>query len=537
MPYPTPHMTNIKLLSEVPLDASYRHSIYFANESAQATYFANKAKPALVYTNCMYHRVEDELRVDATIDQCLDVNYIMFQNSNYGTKWFYGFVTECRYINANVTALKYELDVLQTWYFDYELLPCFIERCHPTTDVIGANILPEPVETGDMIINEQGSADGSIFDLWNVVAFTTFDWNTWTYAPQGNLTDGNMYSGLIRTVIGQIRISSGTTGMDASSSYTIDPTPKIMDLINNHANLVDGLVALVLSPWLPSASGIVNGINKPDATTALAGYTPKNKKLYTWQFYRMFMTDGNGSGKWFAFEDFAQAGTSLVTTFGIRGDCTADQTILCVPKGYKGVSASEYNFEECMSMSGIPQCAWASDAYKTYLALNQGSLSLSLATSATNIVGGVATGIAGGAGIGLGMAASGVMGVVNTLTSLYDKKKEPPKVHGNATSSALFAVARKAFIPCSYTCKPEYLAIIDDFFDMYGYAQACIGTPNIHARPHWTYNRTVGAMAVPKTGSGCSAADLRRIQNIFDNGVTFWADGYEVGDYSLDNRV
>ena len=101
----------------------------------------------------------------------------------------------------------------------------------------------------------------------------------------------------------------------------------------------------------------------------------------------------------------------------------------------------------------------------------------------------------------------------------------------------MMALGQKMFKMIAYTCKPEYLAIIDDFFDMYGYAQACIGTPNIHARPHWTYNKTVGAMAVPKTDSGCSAADLRRIQNIFDNGVTFWADGYEVGDYSLDNRV
>lgn len=529
----TPNGT-IKLLANVPLDNSYNHTVKYPSRSAQTTAFM--AKAVKTYEHCTYIREQKRIRVPDCSDDVIMCNYLMYQNLNYGRdKWFYGFVTGVFYVNDHCAEIEFEIDVMQTWMYDYTFKPCFIERNHTATDAIGEYLLPEPIETGEMIINEQGIPT-TLFKYWDVVAFTTFDWNTWAYTPQGNLTDGNVYSGLIREKIGQIEINYGTNGIDASASYTVDPTNKLADLINNHANLVDGLVALVLSPWLPSTSGVVNGIDKPSPSTVLAGYTPKNHKLYTHQFYRMFMNDGNGSGKWFAFEDFAQAGTSLATTFAIRGDCSADQTVLCVPKGYKGVSATEYNFEEAMGMNGLPQCAWASDTFKTYMALNQGTIGLSLATNAASVVGGVALAATGaGAAVGAGMAASGVMGIISTLTSLHDKKQEPPTIHGSASTTAFFAVGRKAFVPCSYTLKPEHLKIADDFLSMYGYAICEIGTPNIDSRPYWNYIKTQNALIVPDGVNGLPTTDKALIESIHDKGITYWKTFDNVGDYTLNN--
>lgn len=526
----------IILCAGVPLDNSYTHTIKFASLAAQTAAFQAKAKHT--YEHCTYIRETSRIRIPDVYDDVVMCNYLMYQNAGYGNdKWFYAFITGVYYVNDHATEIEFEIDVMQTWQFDYEVLPCFIERNHTSTDVIGEHLLPEPVETGEMIVNEQGTPT-TLFKYWDVVAFTTFDWNTWTYTPQGNLTDGNVYSGLIREKIGQIEINYGTNGIDASASYTVDPTNKLADLINNHANLVDGLVALVLTPWLPSVSGVVNGIDKPSNSTVLAGYTPHNKKLYTWQFYRMFMNDGNGSGKWFSFEDFAQPGSTLATTFAIRGDCSPDQTLLCIPKGYKGVSANEYNFEEAMGMNGLPQCAWASDTFKTYMALNQGTIGLSLATSAASVIGGVALAATGaGAAVGAGMAASGVMGIISTLTSLHDKKQEPPSLHGSASTTAFFAVGRKAFVPCSYTIKPEYLRIADGFMDMYGYTIHTVGVPNEDVRPHWCYAKTQNAAIKPYGIDGLPASDMRRIETVYDTGVTFWKDMGEVGDYSLDNTI
>lgn len=540
MPYPTPHNSQVELLTGIPLDNSYRNSIWFANAGAQATYFLNHRKTALEHFDCMYHRESDELRVNAPIQDCLDVNYVMWQNHAYSPKWFYAFVTECRYINANCTGLKIELDVLQTWYFDYELKPCFIERCHTPTDNIGEYILPEPVETGEFDIVDITSTRDTLFKTWDIIVYTTFQWGTWAQPTSvGDITDGNVFSGLRRTNIGRIELYDDGAG-NVVSRYVIDPTGQLADLINNHANLVDGVVAIMMAPHVfevNKSAEVV--ISKPSASTPIHGYTPKCNKLYTKQFYHLMVTDGMGDGKYYHFEDFD-------TNFGrftITSDRAPTQTIICTPESYKGsrnIGFSDNCFIESITMTGFAQCAWVSDAFKTYLAQNQASLGLTIATAAAQTVAGAGM-IIGSGGIGAvaggGMAVSGLNTLVSTLATLRDREQQPPKMHGNVTNTALMAVGEKCFSFITLAAKAQYLKIADDFMNMYGYTYERVGVPDIHARPAWTYNKTNGALAVPAAGSGCTATALRRIQSIFDAGITFWADGYEVGDYSLDNRV
>ena len=539
MPYPTPHNSQVELLTGIPLDNSYRNSIWFANEGAQATYFLNHRKAPLEHFDCMYHRESEELRVNAPIQDCLDVNYVMWRNHAYSTKWFYAFVTECRYINANCTGLKIELDVLQTWYFDYQLLPCFIERCHTATDNIGDYILPEPVETGEPIVLAETPTAMTVFKYWDIIAFSTFDWSTWAINPSGtgSLNNGNVFSALNRTRIGQIELTPGANGA-VYSSYSMHPGYSLSTLLDQHPDLVDGVVAIVMTPTAFEIDDAVHvGIPKPTATSALAGYTPRNRKLYTKQFTRLLATDGSGAGKYFAFEDFVDPSQC---DFWMYSDRAPSQSVICAPDGYNGLPAGHRNYQDALIMTGFPQCAWVSDTFKTYLAQNQATLGLSLATAGAQVIGGTAMTLAtGGIGTlaGAGMATSGITSIVNTLAALEDRTHVPPKLHGNVTNTALMAVGEKAFKFIIHSAKPEYLAVIDDFFDLYGYTVDRVGVPNIHARPHWTYVKTSGAAAVPATGAGCTATALRRIQSIFDAGITFWADGYEVGDYSLDNRV
>lgn len=537
MPYPTPNRTDIVLLHEVPLDSTYRNSIVFSTAGGQATYFLAHKKGSLEWTQCSYHRNEDELRVDAPIDQCMDVNYVMYKNDSYGAKWFYAFVTGCRFVNPNCTALKIELDVLQTWYFDYELLPCFIERCHTATDVIGENILPEPVEVGEPVILYVDDKNRTTFQQWDIIAYSTFDWTTWQPATHTGGISGGTFSGLTRQSIGRVQFNYPSSGDNPPSyQWITDPTTKLTDLITNHAALVDGVVAIVMAPTaLENAITIQITASKPSG--ALGSYTPRNKKLYTKQFTRLMVTDGNGGGKYFNFEDF-----DIVNRceFLVNTDYAPAQSIICSPINYEGSGSGNRNTQAAVIATGMPTCAWVSDAFQTYLAQNQASLSLTLATAGAQVIGGaaLAVGTAGlGSAAGIGMAAGGLKSIIGVMADMQDRSSVPPKQHGNTTSTTMMALGQKLFKMIAYTCKPEYLERIDDFLDMFGYAYAKIGTVNINARPHWTYTKTNGAVAKPKTGSGCTAADLAKIQSIFDNGVTFWADGYEVGDYSLDNRV
>ena len=73
--------------------------------------------------------------------------------------------------------------------------------------------------------------------------------------------------------------------------------------------------------------------------------------------------------------------------------------------------------------------------------------------------------------------------------------------------------------------------MIDDYFTMYGYATNRCKIPNYSARPHWNYLKTRN---VNLTGS-VPANAMKHLCQIYDNGITFWKNPSEVGDYNLDN--
>ena len=148
--------TTIHLLSGILLDNTYENTIYFANQADQYAFFTDK----IVYTltEQSYQRVErNTIRVELTMAQVMKTDYIMFKNTSYENKWFYAFISEARYINNNVTEIEYEIDVMQTWFYDCDLFPSFVEREHSRTDNPGDNTIPEKVDIGHdyEIVREQ----------------------------------------------------------------------------------------------------------------------------------------------------------------------------------------------------------------------------------------------------------------------------------------------------------------------------------------------------------------------------------------------
>jgi hypothetical protein len=66
---------------------------------------------------------------------------------------------------------------------------------------------------------------------------------------------------------------------------------------------------------------------------------------------------------------------------------------------------------------------------------------------------------------------------------------------------------------------------------MYGYATHRVKVPNRSSRPYWNYVKTIGCVI---TGS-VPADDIKQICDIYNAGITFWKNGNNVGNYSLDN--
>ena len=142
----------IWVLRNCPLDNTYEHTIYFQTATWQEQYFYTLRKHGL--TNQSYSRVgRNRLRVEIPYESLYDCNYVMFKNQSYENKWFYAFITDIQYINNSLVEIQFEIDVMQTWMFDYTLQPCFVEREHALTDAVGDNILPEPVALGEYVFN------------------------------------------------------------------------------------------------------------------------------------------------------------------------------------------------------------------------------------------------------------------------------------------------------------------------------------------------------------------------------------------------
>ena len=147
--------TNIKILKDVPLEPSYENTLYFSSISAQTNYFSSKAKYTL--TQNTYQRVNrGVIRVGIKAESLYDCNYVMFQNAGYGNKWFYAFILKVEFVNNTTADVFFDVDVMQTYFFDYTLKECLIERQHSETDVAGDNLVPENLETGEYVNTAAG---------------------------------------------------------------------------------------------------------------------------------------------------------------------------------------------------------------------------------------------------------------------------------------------------------------------------------------------------------------------------------------------
>lgn len=139
---------------------------------------------------------------------------------------------------------------------------------------------------------------------------------------------------------------------------------------------------------------------------------------------------------------------------------------------------------------------------------------------------------ASGGLVGAGTTLSGIQQIGSLVASISDKSTLPPHAKGGGGSIINMANQIKGFQFYYAYIRNEFARIIDDYWTMYGYPTHRVKIPNRVIRPHWNYVKTVN---VSLTGS-VPADDMRLLRQIYDNGVTFWRNGNEVGDYSLDNR-
>lgn len=497
--------TNIRLLRNVPLSQAYDHTLYFSSRTSQTSYFTGLTKYNL--NDQSYQRMQQAIRVGINAENLYDCNYLMFQNSAFGNKWFYAFITDVEYINNNVSKVIFEIDSIQTWFlFDCTLKQSFVEREHSVTDVIGENLVPENVELGDYIALDFMSS--GYLGPKSIVMACTFNLDLNNVAGG---TYAGIYSGLYYNVF---------------STYTAANT--FIERATEE-NKSDGIVACFMMPTAmiltPGETAKTFNLSYRKITDNINGYVPKNKKLFTHPYNFLYCTNLNGNYAEFKYEYFTDPSSC---TFLMTGDMTCNPTVMVAPTNYKGVLT---NYNERIILDGWPQCAFTTDTFKAWLAQNASSLAVSTMSSALSAGIGAGTMVATGGLMGAGQTISGITGVANIIAKATDTSSLPRQAHGSPAAGVNSAVGIQDFAFMHTQIRAEFAKIIDDYFNMFGYATHEVKVPNISSRPYWNYVKTQNVVitgAVPAT-------DLVAIKNCFNRGITFWKNGSNVGNYSLNN--
>lgn len=513
--------TTIKLYSGVPLDNTYNHTLYFASESEQHSYFS-VSKYTLSAQS--YQRVErGKMRIERKADDLYDCNYLAFKNVNYGDKWFYAFITSVEYINNVTSEITFEIDVMQTYMFDVTLKDCFVEREHSVTDVIGENIQAEPIETGEYVNSDYGL----VRDVRDMLVMIMI-------ADETSTSYGDLYEGIYGGCDIWAYNSTDTTSITSKVKEYIQkpdqiiamymcPKMLIQDVPDGGKHLSYSKTSSFITETLPSVT---------EESQDFDGYVPKNKKLYTYPYNFLRIDNASGQSLNLRYEFF----DNLTPVIEIQGSFLMPVKLVARPCSYKGLpSYSELggytsSKSEAISLENYPMCSWNVDTFKSWLAQNSVPVALNAIGSVTN------SAIASQYSVHpTASFATGTVGTVaSILSQVYTASIAADQCRGNISNGNV-NVARdiQAFYKQRCHVTKDFAIVIDNFFSMYGYATNKVKQPNISSRPHWNYVKTLGCVVVGRAPSD----DIKKMCSIYDNGITFWKNANEVGNYSLDNSV
>ena len=643
--------SSIFLFKGCPCDRSYNNTIYFEDKTAQWVYFRDHFGGGRTksYTDQYYQRyAKGTLRIQEKADNLYEFNYMAFCNDNGfnplvgptgAMKVFYCFIDSIEYINEHTTEVRYTIDVIQSYMFNYRLGMCFVEREHTITDNMYENLVEEEFNGTNYVHHpirtELIPRYNTTKDLYSLMV--VYVPNTKYISEYYTITSGS--SGTSESDYLTFPHITWTPEQSSDPQFTIHPTGEMrnntfsrpyyifIDLppfdSTNGAIKTRFLVGETIHSMQENTATILNLLlvprvfshNPTGTTTPVAdwntpsftktfdisratalydnngtSYAVKNKKLLTYPYCFLKVNNLNGSEIEYMWEHFLTNETNH--SFTIEGVSVASPECKCTPAFYQGISNpySEYS----LSIDDFPTNVWSLDTMTQYLAenkskigynavkntisdivsamsgdyLNQGRWLKTVTTTMqepttiskkTLKSGTTKVAIKGGgkeitkAPIYAEPTASDTVDNAIDMTSnfslvsgLIDISNKPDRVQGNADFSALRNIHNLyGFKFLQTNIRKEDAVRLDNYFSMFGYAIKNVKVPNIESqsveylRPHWNYIKNALTVILPKTVNNVTSyvdTDIEEeLQAIYNKGITFWMDGEEVGDYSLDN--
>ena len=515
--------------------------------------------------------------------------------SMYEDKWWYAFIDNVRYINDNVTEIHYTLDVIQSYMFDIRYEDTYIERETVDDDTLWLHKIDEDLSVGEYVYGtalkmrfREQNTQGNYLSLDEgmrpfIAATCNIDYHD---------TTDNISVTRQQTGNGAV---TGCLMLDPTFEINTSSQTKTKDWLNNlPGSKQNAILGITMVPQV--IADISNSpisrilISEPyPVPTTLDGYTPFNKKLLTAPFNSLVVISSDGTSQTYAWEmfdylssDYSDLKFRLDTffTFPLQG-------ILYPELAYKN---AQFRPTTMIPLPTLPSCTWSNDTWKAWAAMNTGYTALSIAGSVTDIalrVGSAAASAytAGSSnvltqGVGkiadvepaltpYGTAAAGdipitisentpaslnggamanglaksvspilndVQNITRNLINVHNAKIVPDSFNGSASNLAATVNHVYGFYIGQRCIRRDYAEIIDNYFTMYGYKVLRLRKGFNHEylklRSRFTYIKTIN---IDIHGS-IPSDDKDTICRIFNNGIRFWVDYNNVGNYDMTTK-
>lgn len=494
---------NVIKLRHVPFDDTYTNVFDFDGVNSQYNYFNGLSGYDL--TNFTYQRKDSIIRVPVNAESLYNINYVIYQNSNFGNKWFYAFVTKIEYVNDNTSFLHIKTDVWQTWLFDWHVNECFVERMHVPYDTEGEWTEPEPI-TAECFPRSADRLTPQIdFFTQGIILY-------FSKRPPSISGVANVYedSGALSATFAK-RYDDGGGGLPAFNECILD-----LNALEaaGEMELISGIGCCFNAPAAGGESTI-------DFVDLPSGGVAKNNKTLLW-CYGMIV--GNGSYK-----------VDIANCHG--------RTFSYIPRVCEGQSPF------CsVELTNIPHVVidyngFPSPRLPINSDVNQISreLTISLKTLPYTMINaglGAAASVAGGGSASVGGLLSPIQSMISTLGKYEISDIMPKQLSGFAPSTAMYSAGEAGVYLIKYYPNREEFNKLDNFFSAFGYAINDVRHPifrinDISRRANFNYIKTSG-VAIIATG-GIVQEDYSDICKILDSGVTVWHNPGAYGNLLIAN--
>lgn len=559
-------ISNIILAKGIFMDMDYKNVLSYHEGEMLTLCQSNTHKVAERNHYSFIKESSNIISTDFTYDECVEANYIAFQNYQYNDKWFFAWITKVEYINDGTTRLHFRVDIWSTWVDYWETRPCFVKREHMNDDTIGVNTTPEDLDVGMVECLTQYNEDLSVSRVGYWVCIEC-DYDLETNSQfEGISVYNNMICGHSRYYIAILNGNENDGYLALLLFiYAVNQAGHIADLKNMYCVPFDAIATADREPHTvqvtyPSTAGSVFNLTYYTTTGSFSNrsknlvynkplswgdFTPRNNKCFCYPYNYLLVTNNTGNQDVFRYEDFNGSDTSKFE-FLVEACMGVGYNARVVPVDYKHQSV---DYDEQIPLGKYPVCGWSADAYTNWLFQN----AVNIATKVVGVVGTTAMSVASmGASVGqvaevggqiqsLGNTASlseGIIGLVNDFrtASLL------PNIEGNGQNAGdiNFSAKTNMFSFKLMRARLEYMWQIDDYFTKFGYRINRLTNPLLVGRRNWNYIE-IGEgeiIGVPKVGTHTmpsTAMDL--INNICRRGTTVWHNHDAIGNYGLQNDI